>query len=503
MQNDLIQRASRAYAEHAFGIAVELADEAVAENPRNADALHLRGLIALALRKPEDARTWLARAIELSAHPGFCNSLCVTQMHLRDFPAAAQSARLGLRIADERFPDYGDIALLWFNLGLALQLDEQMEAAAQSYRRALGHRPDHAASHNNLGAVLNRLGDLDSAIEHTKAAIALDPDNLEAHSNLGHALLAAGRYDEAWPHFEHRWASFQTGGQTLGARAPELPIPLWRGGPLPAGASLLVLHEQGFGDALQFCRYLPMALERFARVGYVCPAPLRRLFEESLCARWPNIVLVDGDAVDLSMWTHHCPLMSLPMCFGTRIGNIPAPTPYLRANSQRARFWAERIGERSMPAVGLVWAGGHTHSRGDKRRSIAPETLAPLLSYRGVRWISLQKAEHADKQLPPAFAGQIADWMDRVGDFADTAALIDGLDLVIAVDTSVAHLAAAMGKRVWLLNRFAGCWRWLRDRDDTPWYPDMRLFTQTKRGDWTDVLTRVRTELENLGERVV
>jgi tetratricopeptide (TPR) repeat protein len=494
----LFKRAQQAYIERAYDAALPLADAAIVEDPLSSQATHLRGLISLALNAPQEAQAWLERAVELLPHPTHCNSLCVCFMQLQDFASAAEAARLGVLMGAEHFPGFKEMTPLRYNLGLSEQLLGQFEAAVATYRNALEFEKDHAATHNNLGAALKNIGDLESAIVHLREAIKLNPNNLEAHSNLGHFLLALGRFDEAWPYFEHRWASFQVGDRSLGLRAPELPVPLWRGETLPADATLIALHEQGLGDALQFCRYLPMALERFARVAYVCPPPLRRLLEQSMCTRWPNLVLLDGESVDISAWTHYSPLLSLPMCFGTRLDNIPASVPYLHADPLRTRAFAERLGADPRPKIGLVWAGGHTGMRDDTVRSIAPASLGPLLSYRGAQWVSLQKAEVADKRLPAEFAGQIIDWMDEVTDFADTAALIGALDLVIAVDTSVAHLAAAMGKPVWLLNRFAGCWRWLRDRDDSPWYPGLRLFTQPKRGDWNSVLMRVRSELEAL-----
>lgn len=494
-----LESAHRAYNAGQLQLALALAGEVIAASPRNSDALHLRGLIALALDAPDEAQAWMTRAVQILPHPVYCNSLCVAQTRIRAYQAAASSARLGLRRARESFPSF-DTTLLWYNLGVAMQLGDDPAAAAESYRKVLARLPNHSAAHNNLGTVTKDLGDLTTAIAHFDRAIALDPNNLEARSNLGHALLAVGRYEEAWPHFEQRWASFQSGDQKSTSGALVLPITHWRGETLPGERRLLVLHEQGLGDALQFCRYLPLALARCTRIGYVCPKPLRQLFEQSFRRRWPELVLLDEVPADLSGWDGYCSLLSLPMLLGTRLDNIPAALPYLYADPQRAKFWAGRLaelGNETLPKIGLVWAGGHTGTLADARRSIAPGNFATLVSSGGAHWISLQKAEDPAKQLPPAYRTQVVDWMDEIGDFADTAALISGLDLVISVDTSVAHLAAAMGKRVWLLNRFAGCWRWLRNRDDSPWYPGLRLFSQRERGSWEEVLTRVRDELES------
>ena len=207
--------------------------------------------------------------------------------------------------------------------------------------------------------------------------------------------------------------------------------------------------------------------------------------------------MLDDGLSDLSEWDWHCPLMSLPMAFGTRLDTIPS-TPYLRADSGRSAVWRARLAtlpDPGLPRVGVVWAGGHSGLTEDRARSLMPAQIAPLLAMPELRWFSLQKTDDPAKRADPALHARLTDWMDDVTDFADTAALIDNLDLVISVDTSVAHLAAAMGKRVWLLNRFAGCWRWLRDRDDSPWYPSVRIFTQTRRGDWDEVLTRVAEAL--------
>jgi hypothetical protein len=262
---------------------------------------------------------------------------------------------------------------------------------------------------------------------------------------------------------------------------------------------LLVISEQGYGDSLQFVRYLPLALQRFSRVGYMGPRPLRRLYEQSLCSRYPGLVLLDPGHVDLRDWDWSCLLMSLPMAFGTRLDNIPASIPYLHAHARRAARWRARLTALPaphLPRVGVVWAGGHSGLPVDRDRSLTSEQMMPLLALTHVRWISLQKTGDRAKRADAATKTRLIDWMDDVTDFADTAALIENLDLVISVDTSVAHLAAAMGKPVWLLNRFSGCWRWLRGRDDSPWYPTVRLFTQSRRGNWDEVLARVAVALQ-------
>jgi Flp pilus assembly protein TadD len=476
--------------------------KALAANPRNADAMNLRGLVALRLGALNDAEMWITRAVQTFPHPAFCNYLCIVQAQLRNFAASEQSARYGIAIAQQHFPA-ADTSELWFNLGVALHLGSgTLEEAAQCYRQTLAINPEHAAAHLTLGNALWDLDDLVGAERHFQRSLDLDAQNFEAQGNLSYVLLATGRYEEGWPLFENRWANTHA---TVASPAlhghpdPALPIPIWRKGMPPGERRVLILPEQGLGDTLQFVRFLPLALTQCTRIGLVCPASLRRLFGQSFAERWPAIELLDGIPADLSDWDAYCWLLSLPMLLDMQLNNIPARMPYLHADREAARAWSTRLatlGNDALPRIGLVWAGGHSDHPADAWRSIAPERMGRLLTFKRAHWISLQKAENASKVLGNAQRTHIVDWMDEVRDFADTAALIDGLDLVISVDTSVAHLAAAMGKPVWMLNRFAGCWRWLRNRDDSPWYPGLRLFTQTERGNWDEVLTRVLATLE-------
>ena len=496
-------KAHEAYQTGQLSTAQTLLDQLLARQTNHPDALHLRGLVALASDEIESARHWVERAIEAQAHPLFYNTLCVIQGTVRAFSAAAQSAQRGLALQ----PDW---PVLYYNLGYALQQQDRLTEAAVSYRRTLELDSDHSAAHNNLGTVTKALGAFDEAERHYRHAIALAPGNLEARSNLGHILLTVGRYEEAWPYFENRWASFKGDNEHQPAPVQPESLQQWKGedphavsradGAAAKETSLIVIHEQGFGDSLQFVRYLPLVLKRFSRVGYFCPPPLRRLYEQSLCSRWPGLVLLDSATVDAEDWDWACPLMSLPMAFGTRLDTIPVAVPYLYAEAERAMWWRAKLAALpapERPCVGVVWAGGHSSFSADGLRSLSFRQIEPLLGLSNVRWISLQKTDDPAKRPDSASKAGLTDWTDEITDFADTAALIENLYLVISVDTSVAHLAAAMGKPVWLLNRFAGCWRWLRDRDDSPWYPSLRLFNQSQRGNWDDVFARVASELKH------
>ncbi|MFL9911026.1 tetratricopeptide repeat protein [Paraburkholderia sp. RL17-337-BIB-A] len=489
-------------------------DRILAHDPGHAGALYSHALLALDSNQLEAAQRWVECAIEVQPHPAFYHTLCVIQIKSGAYASAAQTAQRGLA----REPDS---LALHYVLALALQVQGRHQDAATIYRRLLELKPDHAAALANLGSVVKEMGSLDEAERHLRQAIALAPPYPGARANLAHVLLAVGRYEEAWPYFEDRWVNFLDADGRPASERTQLPLPEWKGGhphvancangpnsasaaqgALASEARLLVLPEQGHGDSLQFVRYLPLALARFSRVGYICPPPLRRLYEESLCARWPGLVMLDDAFPETGDWDWQCSLMSLPMAFGTRLDNIPAAT-YLYADSRRAGQWGARLAalpNPELPRVGVVWAGGHSGFTDDKARSLMCAQIAPLLALPYVRWISLQKTDDPAKRADAANASRLIDWTDEIADFADTAALIENLDLVISVDTSVAHLAAAMGKPVWLLNRFAGCWRWLRDRDDSPWYPSVRIFTQSQRDNWNDVLERVAAALPIQGK---
>ncbi|WP_185735115.1 tetratricopeptide repeat protein [Burkholderia cepacia] len=480
-------------------LALRLVEDVLKAYPSSGDVLHLRGLIALSLNEVEEAEDWFERAIDVSPNAIFYNSLCVAQTRLKAFPRAAASARSGLAFAEDHQPDL-DTSKLLYNLFMALDLDDKPEDARDICRRTIERYPTRPDGHSNLGVCFYQLGKIDLAINAYRQAIKLNPNHLFAHANLGYALLCTGDYGEAWPHFEHRWATIREGNSPLGIKPPAISIRRWLGQALPPGENrLLVLAEQGFGDTLHFCRYLEMALGHFTAVGFICPKPLRRLLTDSFCSRWPNLTLLEDKPFNVLRWDWYCPLLSLPMAFGTRVDSIPADLPYLYADRRRSRKWSSKVATLqpgTLPRIGVVWAGGHSAMAEDRRRSINLETMGPLLAWPGAHWISLQKAEDISKALPHEKYPHVVDWMHEVRDFADTAALIDTLDLVISVDTAVAHLAAAMGKRVWLLNRYSGCWRWFRNREDSPWYPGMRIFTQTTRGNWTEVIERVLSELE-------
>jgi tetratricopeptide (TPR) repeat protein len=461
---------------------------------------HLRRAIALA---PEDRRIHLAlvaalwgtydveatqaactealrlapNAAEFWAYSGYC------QAELGRFAEAAECNRTAIALNPEDPVAHN-------NLGNALRQLGRLAEAEMSCRDALRLRPDFFEAHNNLGSVLQNLGRVTEAEASYRAALRLRPDGPGTHTNLARVLLLTGRFEEGWDECEWRWKTRHMSG---GER--NFSPPLWQGETI--GDRVILLHaEQGFGDTLQFCRYAPLVAAG-ARTVLEVQAPLVRLL-----ARLPGITQIIARDDSLPAFDLHCPLMSLPRAFGTTLETIPGTTPYLTADPVCALTWRVRLAGLAGLRVGLVWAGGQLTDPDlavvDGRRSLALDMLAPLAEVAGVNFVSLQKGGPAAQAATPAHGMALHDFTADLHDFADTAALIDGLDLVISVDTAVAHLAGGLGKPVWLLNRFDPCWRWLLNRDDSPWYPQLRQFRQPAPGDWTSVIGQVRDALTRL-----
>ncbi len=367
------------------------------------------------------------------------------------------------------------------NLGNALAADHQLAEAELSYRRTLELDPGNADALMALGHMLTRMLRLDEAIAMERRALELDPGFARAHSNLGFALLTRGDLAAGWPEYEWR------------LRDPEqpiapyvFPVPTWQGED-PAGRTILLHHEQGFGDTLHFARYAPLLAARGAKVIVLCQPELKRLLQ---CL--PGVTVVTPDS-SVSKLDFCLSLASAPFVFGTTLDTIPGKTPYLAAEPQLVREWRARVAEDDAMKIGVVWAGKPSHAS-DRLRSLPLAAFAPLAQVPGTRFYSLQTGEPAQSQDPPARL-PLVDLTPDIADFADTAALIENLDLVIAADTAVVHLAGALGKPVWLLCRFESEWRWMLGREDSPWYPTMRIFRQWRAGDWTDVMERVARAL--------
>jgi len=380
------------------------------------------------------------------------------------------------------------------NLGLVLEKKGTLDAAVESFRKAILIKPGYAKAHCNLGDVLQSQGNLKEAITSYQEALSLTPGYAEAHFRLGQALLSMGMFYEGWQEYEYRWE----GGSPRKPR-PATVLPQWTGQPPLVGDSLLIFAEQGMGDKIQFSRYLPLAADRFkGRISIVVDHPLLTLFRRS----FPEIEILDATPDDQSPWQWHCPLLSLPLAFNTLPETILRKIPYLIPDPMKTGRWKAKIDALDLPAesrkIGVVWKPGSAMNTASQR-SLTLQQLAPLLNHPGCTWFSLQKEPDPDKSSWVA-SGKLVDWAEEFCDFDETTALLVNLDLVISVDTSVAHLAGGLGCPTWLFNRHASEWRWMRDRDDSPWYPSMRIFTQKIAGDWDEVVKRMSAELLTMGE---
>ncbi len=381
------------------------------------------------------------------------------------------------------------IAAAYYNLGSARYDQGELDEAMAATRHAIRIKPDYAEAHNNLGVLLTELRQLPEALASYDRALAIRPDYADCHLNRGLLLLLRGSFAQGWEEYEWRW-------NTPHVAPRRFAMPRWQGEDL-GGKTILLHGEQGLGDALQFMRFVPEVKALGANIVLEVDRSLVRLAKSLNAA---DAIIAPGD--DIPRVDYCCPLMSLPKVFKTDAGNMPSRVPYLRADPAGAKAWKERLANCSQLRVGLCWAGGPGFSRprvdGARTnrafaRSITLQHLAPLAVLDDIVFVSLQKGESA-KQLQESVL-PVMDWTGEIGDFADTAALVDALDLVISVDTSVAHLAGALGKPVWLLHRFDGSWQWLIDRDDSPWYPTMRIFRQPKPGDWNSVVGAVKDAL--------
>jgi tetratricopeptide (TPR) repeat protein len=430
--------------------------------------------------RPKLAAEAARAALEIDPKmPAALSNLGVALYELKAYEDAAQAQRKAI----EAKPDFAEAHS---NLGNALHALRRFDDAIPAYRRAIEINPNYADGWANLGTTLHHSGNFEEGISALRRAVALAPHHANARSGLGILLLMRGDMAEGWEEYEWRLRSTER----KGPKFPEIP---WQGETL-AGKHIYVQAEQGFGDTLQFARYMPMLTARGAKVTLRVHQQLVTLIRESL----PDITVL-GDRGDPAPYQCDAVLLSLPRVFKTRLETIPAQVPYLRAPAEAQSRWNARLGKLKGLRIGIVWAGNPEHVN-DTRRSIDLDKLAPLFAVRGTSFVSLQFGPRAAdlkklKRKPP-----IEDLAGGFKDFVDTAAAISALDLVITVDTSVAHVAGALGKPVWVLLPWVTDWRWLLNREDNPWYPTMRLFRQKRGQDWSDVIERVASELDTAAQ---
>jgi tetratricopeptide (TPR) repeat protein len=447
-------------------------DQEIQAMLRSAEALHRAGRLEDTERACRDI---------LVRHPDHAETLHLFGIILGQLGKTEESVRV-LRRAVQLQPDS---ALVRHNLAFALKLAGNFDEAVAEFHRAIALDPYLASAHSNLGITYKDMLRLDEAIPCYRRAIQLRPDYAEAHWNLGLVLLRLGDFKEGLAEYEWR------GKVKSLMPLPTFAQPRWNGEHF-FGKTILLFPEQGLGDAIQFARYIPMVANRGRQVVLVSRPELVRVFERSF--KMAHVVPLTGPIPNFHV---QCSLVSLPLVFGTDLNSIPAPIPYVQSDPALVESWSRKLGSRDgRLRVGLAWAGNSNHIN-DRNRSIGPSELAPLAAVKEAALYSLQKDKPGDRTAPADL--NLIDFTAELGDFAETAALIENLELVVTVDTSVAHLAGAMGKPTWVLVPFVPDWRWLLDRSDSPWYPGtMRLFRQAANGQWKEAVESVVSELRKL-----
>lgn len=452
-------------------------DRALRLKPDYAAAMNTRANVLRALLRYPDALECHDAFLRLAPEsPDAFSSRSAVLLDLGRAADALASCDRALQLC----PTHADA---FYNRGNALRALGRDHDALASYEEALRLRPDHTRALNNQGNALVSLNRHQEALACYEHIARLQPDNGTRHWNESLSRLALGDFELGWRKYEFRWEDSQ-----YKKLKREFAQPLWRGEQPLHGKTILLHAEQGLGDTIQFCRYAGLVAARGATVLLEVPAPLT-----SLLARLDGVHRIYSRGEALPPFDYHCPLLSLPLAFHTDLHTIPAPPAYLAGAPDRILAWHARLGGKAQPRIGIAWSGSMNH-RNDRNRSLPLARFARLLSTRA-QFVSLQQELRESDRPALERHPEILHFGADLSDFEDTAALIASMDLVISVDTSVAHLAGAVGKPIWLLLPFSADWRWLLERSDSPWYPSARLFRQPAIGDWDSVIAAVAGEI--------
>jgi tetratricopeptide (TPR) repeat protein len=445
--------------EYDFNNALELVDESIELAPSNGVAHSNRGNILKELFRYEEAINALDKAISL-------------------------------------LPDYAEA---YNNKGNALQELHRYDEAIVWFDKAIQLQPNYAEAYSNKGNALSLLQRHPEAIECYDKSTAISPQYIDAYWHKALSQLPGGDFQNGWQNYESRW--FKSNPVSL--RFADIPRLESLGN--VAGKEILIWTEQGLGDSLQFCRYIQPLSELGAHVTFLVPQPLLDCFKS--LRRYCH--LVENLEMPLIKFNYQSPLLSLPLVFGTTLGSIPCEIPYLNCEQSKRVAFEKLLPSTGNLKVGVIWNGGFRTGAPmlwavNKRRNIELDQITALKDISGVDFFSLQKGDPAESELAARkdqVWPELINCVHLLNDFSDTAALMDCLDLIISVDTSSAHLAGALGKPVWILNRYDSCWRWLRGREDSPWYPTAKIYQQKQPGNWDQVIARVRLDLTELAQK--
>ena len=470
-----------------YAEALSTCNQALLIRPDCAEAYSNRGIALAGLKRFEESLQSYDRAIHLIPnHAEFHYNRGIALGELKRFDEALQSNDRAIQLD----PDH---AKAYNHRGIALYGLKRFEEAVQSYDRAIQIKPDYAEAYSNRGNALDQLSRFAEGLENYDRAIQLQPDYADAYNNRSLSLLLSGKFDEGWKIYEWRKkVSWKTGARNY-------PQPEWSGEEDITGKTLFIHWEQGLGDTIQFCRYARFAEARGAKVILSVQDSLMRLLKDLS----PTVEIVDSESTP-AQFDYHATLLSMPFAFKTDATNIPAGIPYLHAEPERREKWKLRLGEQAFK-IGIAW---HASKRGTEiGRSFPIACLHGISKLPAVRLVSLQKDEGAENQgaervttLPEGMKVEfLGDDFDSGPDaFLDTAAVMENLDLVITADTSIAHVAGALGRPAWVALKQVPDWRWLLGRNDSPWYPTLRLFRQQSRDDWSSVFSAMEAELARM-----
>jgi tetratricopeptide (TPR) repeat protein len=481
-----------------------LCEEIIKVAPTQSDTLSLMGILLAESNRPFDALNFFGKALQVKKEPSTFNNRGNLYQNLKQYELALEDYETALKLKPsftEAYFNQGNCykdlnqftkaiesykkALAanpkyytaYTNMGLCLQNLQRFEEALECFNKSIEIAPDYFGAYNNKGFCLHVLMRLDESIATFKKAMELNPENNDAKFNIGFVYLLKGDLENGWAGHERRWFNKY--------KPSNLPR-LWNGEDLK-NKTIYIYHEQGLGDTLQFIRYTKELKEAGAKVIAAVKPEVAELFKNS-----SYIDEVRINPKDIPEYDYQCPMMTLPAMFKTRVHNIPYE-PYIKADPEKAAFFAKRMGKKTKLRVGIVWSGGYRADQPDvwavnERRNIPMEKLAQIYNP-NVEFYNLQ---FGAKEYP----FPMVDLMHEVKDFSDTAAIIENLDLLITVDTSTAHLAGAMNKPVWLMNRHDTCWRWLEHGDKTDWYPSFKIYRQKSFMNWDNVVTEIKGDLD-------
>jgi tetratricopeptide (TPR) repeat protein len=521
MSNDLIALLHQGRAFHQAGRLAEAEGayrSVLARDARQVDALALLGTLYLQLRRFDDAERALGRSLQIQPdQPTVLNNRGYALELLRRYDEALASYAKALVLK----PDYAEAFFnrgntlkkqgrdtdalaaydraigLWpgfaqalINRGNSLRSLGRLDEALASYDKAIALKPGVAAAHDNRGIALEEMERFPEALEAFDRAIAADPAYHDAYGNKSLVALRCGDFETGWPLYEWRWKN-----SNFTSARRNFAQPMWLGTEPLDGKTILLHAEQGLGDTIHFCRYASLVAARGAKVVLEAPRHLTRLLR-SLAG--VTTIVASGDTVPA--FDFHCPLMSLPLCFGTTVSAVPADVPYLNAEPDRVANWRALLPPTGL-RIGINWQGNPA-SKVDRGRSVPLSLFAPLARFPGVHLVSLQKNHGLDQldRLPAGMSVQTlgADFDNGPDAFLDTAAVMMSLDLVITIDSAIAHLGGALGRPVWLALKRVPHWVWMVERADNPWYPTVRLFRQKTSGDYDDLFQRMGTALSTM-----